>query len=1038
MAWKLIGETAKHANIYGDRRVVRETCIIRATLSQLEGQPNNVLRTLREVSAAEPLQAVQVALMLSNAYRQRRQSVMAEEVLKDVRAQLEAAREKVEVRFGAGSSEEASAAQQTLAECSLRAAQLKGEVERIRAAPATSNEWITSMEDTFVEHAAIQNVLEKTGLQRQRLEDCLEFARPVVALIESKRRDLVRSVASGVLSFGVLHGFASSVSDAIKACWDARDALLSMSVPVEGTEKGTVLPVEVLAAWLDVWGARAASLRRALSKETAAEKRKLASQRKPPRRMHFSPSLRFRPKTLQAPIEEASTNQGPSKDDVDKWIADEDAKIADKDKVREAPRAIDEAESHMMLVSNAVVTLESMGLQAAEEKPPSLAPFVEGLAELGRLHLELAARQDEKAATTKWTVQGADPRELHAMEVSERLSNIFGNRTPDNLWTPQHATETTADEDNPDEHTPANTAEVSAKEQVPHEEMGKHTLCRAAAAAISLQHFPAARRALEALALEAYGLTRPDASFEFLVWLQSVDVVMQADEFFAQYTPPDHQEKIQMQLLRDLEQHWPCPSSLEVYQCTLARLKTASPYFQRRCLAELPPITNLLLSYVAPLTLVVTFQLHANYMYIAATCSPPEGGDPTARAQQLRYGVRRIEVSESEVYEWAHRLQELNIAMEKELLSAVQLHADMAKQYEALLHEVEQTLAVPIAEELEQCFWPHSLHVDHPSIPKQIMLLPDRSLWPFPFERFPCLLRLVGSQNHAAMSRDFSLHLAAQRVRKFVEMPDGAVKPLGTRLPAKPDSTAMLTDPFHEDSDPKGDTMGALHRRLEKAGVGQADRNKHGAPSLVVSPEDIRVMLTDAAVFYYLGFGRFFNTVRISSFASQDLRNMALLVTITRCINDASFRRQTKADSLKSSAQLQAEDPFTTSLVSAFRGVQCSIISTAPVPTCLAMRCFEVITKGINSGKTIAKAMEEMLSQPLENADQRFTRPQDGMPSSPRVGSPPPPARNKGAPMESDPAPSEPLLRLHTQAAYCAVGNPWICIGEAVPDTKKK
>merc|ERR1719199_1643222 len=117
--------------------------------------------------------------------------------------------------------------------------------------------------------------------------------------------------------------------------------------------------------------------------------------------------------------------------------------------------------------------------------------------------------------------------------------------------------------------------------------MGKRTLCEATQKALAARQFPAARRALQALARDAYGVQCPEASFEFLIWLQSVDVCMRAEDIYGELVEDDHQERVQMSLLYRLANTWFDPSQLTAYEASIKRLCKDSPFFQRLRIADL-------------------------------------------------------------------------------------------------------------------------------------------------------------------------------------------------------------------------------------------------------------------------------------------------------------------------------------------------------------------------------------------------------------------------------------------------------------------
>jgi len=324
------------------------------------------------------------------------------------------------------------------------------------------------------------------------------------------------------------------------------------------------------------------------------------------------------------------------------------------------------------------------------------------------------------------------------------------------------------------------------------------------------------------------------------------------------------------------------------------------------------------------------------------------------------------------------------------------------------------------------------MHAESPVNPKHILLMPDSSLFPMPMETMPSLLRLLGKRSYGSMSRDLSLHLHAQRVRGFAEIsPESA--PLKAVLgAAKPSATTLLTDVFNEDSlrpheqnlPKKAETLSMLHQRLVDAKViGNAVQSSHGGMQSS-SAEDIKGMLTDAAAFYSFGFGRFWTSIGSRHLASQNLSHLALLGLFHRICNDASFRRQTKTDSAKPLRQIAMENAYGTHLIAAFRGVLCTVSMQAPLATAVQMRNFETFTKAMQAGKTVSKAMEEVLCQSVESSALRYARLLEG-------------GTAQALPADAPPGPED-LLLPQMKAAYSICGSPFVSAEEPAAAGKKK
>jgi len=351
---------------------------------------------------------------------------------------------------------------------------------------------------------------------------------------------------------------------------------------------------------------------------------------------------------------------------------------------------------------------------------------------------------------------------------------------------------------------------------------------------------------------------------------------------------------------------------------------------------------------------------------------------------------------------------------------------------------------------LELEFFPLGSHAEHPLNPKQILMLPDATLSHFPLERLPSILQLTGNTNHSAFARDLSLHLFAQRVRGHVEAEGGPHQMQADYKIIKPDAVTLLTDPFSEDTlrpaeDPTSETMSAVHKRLEADKV--VGDGLHGG-MYAASPNDITGMFADCSAFLFLGFGRFFTMLPSNFFSSEDLRHVSLMMFFGRSINDLAFRRQTKTDSMKSQKQLAAESTYGLALMAAFRGVQCVVMSTSPVPIAIGMRTAETFIRALHSGKSAAKSLEDCLNLQTERPDLRYLRNLEGGKAPTQRYIPTGDGRADRAsllatqpsdtPSTQQGAQKENLLIFHSRSAFLTCGVPWVSYGAAAAAAAKK
>lgn len=114
-------------------------------------------------------------------------------------------------------------------------------------------------------HFQIGQDLVAAGFYRRHISDCMEFLDVMCKLLEQREMDLNRDPQNAAaLTYGGVEEFATRMEHAIEATQPSRDALLSMTLPVEGIEQDVAVPSEILVVKLEIWQARVLSLRRCI------------------------------------------------------------------------------------------------------------------------------------------------------------------------------------------------------------------------------------------------------------------------------------------------------------------------------------------------------------------------------------------------------------------------------------------------------------------------------------------------------------------------------------------------------------------------------------------------------------------------------------------------------------------------------------------------------------------------------------------------------------------------------------------------------
>ena len=165
---------------------------------------------------------------------------------------------------------------QVLAHCSVSVRQLHAEVSKLRATQVTTKEWVKDLQAAFDQHLHIGQQLLAAGFYRRHVMECLSFLELMFPLVEAKEADFTRDPQNcRELSYSALEEYAGRMEQAVLAVRTSRDALLTLTLPVEGMEQNLSLPSETLLARLDIWEARVLALRRSFSGNARLHRRLL-------------------------------------------------------------------------------------------------------------------------------------------------------------------------------------------------------------------------------------------------------------------------------------------------------------------------------------------------------------------------------------------------------------------------------------------------------------------------------------------------------------------------------------------------------------------------------------------------------------------------------------------------------------------------------------------------------------------------------------------------------------------------------------------
>lgn len=114
-------------------------------------------------------------------------------------------------------------------------------------------------------HFQLGEELVGAGFYSRQIADCMNFLEVMCKMLEVREMDLNRDPQNAAaLTYAGLEEFACRMEQAIAATQPSTDALLTMTLPVEGIEQDVALPSEILVVRLEIWHARVLALRRCI------------------------------------------------------------------------------------------------------------------------------------------------------------------------------------------------------------------------------------------------------------------------------------------------------------------------------------------------------------------------------------------------------------------------------------------------------------------------------------------------------------------------------------------------------------------------------------------------------------------------------------------------------------------------------------------------------------------------------------------------------------------------------------------------------
>ena len=189
----------------------------------------------------------------------------------------------------------------------------------------TSKEWVNDMHLVFDKHLQLGQELVSAGFYRRHISDCMDLLEVMCKLLEVREVDLNRDPQNAAaLTYGGLEEFATRMELSIKATQVSRDAVLSMTLPVEGIEQDAALPSEILVVRLDIWEARVLSFRRCIQANgkwhRKLQKERMKKTGKDPKNAPLFAVCSNEGGVFGRSLDQDSASFGMDDDKVQKWL----------------------------------------------------------------------------------------------------------------------------------------------------------------------------------------------------------------------------------------------------------------------------------------------------------------------------------------------------------------------------------------------------------------------------------------------------------------------------------------------------------------------------------------------------------------------------------------------------------------------------------------------------------------------------------------------------------------------------------------------
>jgi len=888
-----------------------------------------VLKACGNIEHAEPLETFDMADLLIGAYSQLRSPVLVEQVLQEATKVM-----KSKQKNRTGRREAVLGLDHELASQKIERLCIDRQADLIAGYPLASKEFKTSVKAFFKRQLTMLSALSKQGFHWQVIEGILHFYRSFRELAEVLEQALLELMAknNNALSFADLHDLLMKPMETMIS--EGKQSRIMITSICAEPGYNLCSPAARLLVDFDIVKVEVENLavrllsahERILQQETAA---------------HSASPLDM--EVLEDPKENTTLEQ---------WLLDEEEKHTIAQRFHASARPLGEALNRAFSLAESAAGLTDLNGKKIKAK---------ALQAVGAAHLDCAYASNQVTERETWMPFILHERERREMARADMFSNLLNERplrgTETSQEQPPPPAEETAEEEEPEVKKPPPSVPVRPGVAPPPKAQFLETARQKLKKVLEMtlgNDIETACKAAENLALKAYGVLDQAEAFSSLLLLQTLKVCKKGMST-CRAVSPLHYEALLFRAMDRLETIWPQASDLRSYAQLTAKLETM-PLRDRMRLAglgknaegepELPPVPDLMVEHLPPKTLLVSLQILDGALFVAAGLSPAAGGT----ASDIKYCVRRFQISEVALVARARRLAEIHNEIEKDFVVRENLREDLADRALEIHREVE-TLLAGAFKLLDLEFF----LLDFPSTqvaelsesadPDRVVFLLDQQLWTFPLEQSPF------GKRFPAASRDLSFHLFCQRRKALEAAPQGVTVPT---IPAA--SMRLMTDPFAEDIVPAG-SMQSLHEALLAEKV--VPEGHHGG-QWVAEASDFMSITQGSNALLFLGFGRFLGGIGLQHFVSMDLRNLQALMVISNAVNDASFRRQTKFDSNKSRSELELESPYMTAVFASFRGVSTILQTAHPLPIPLAIRAMDHVARELAQGKAMDAILRSM------------------------------------------------------------------------------